>query len=1021
MQTPQTLNITVGTDVILNVYLEHEGDAITPSLIDDLQANLITGLGKKTPMEANITADYVVVNIPWVDGRLPGCYSLELTGSINNLAWSAVGKSIIRYTSATETGRSTVVVTGDSYDVTMEVGYYYTDSPIEQVQVTVDDQVGEPYAVSSYVKKKLRMDFHNMKGETGKEGPQGKQGIPGTGAIWTGQGEEIMELEQTHGTAINKAMSQAAVTDELVAEWRSKTTAPYSQNYFIGGTPVQWRAGEAATNTCKMYTVSPGDIFRFTKRGENSYHVVFLTTDVIDLQNPAPQYAGGVSSVEWQSEDAELVAPADAAFMYVREYVREYINNSYVVTNKFPLNIEDGIPVKVKVPEIEEKSSSPSDNVYDSTPLNLAEYDNSSFYINGDGVWKKSSNANNASKMIGIKPGTRYIVSNGDGNSSHHVVFLQDDTTTANTRPHYAGGNNDMRLWSGTTDILEAPADANVMYIRVASSGSNVAPVVKMVETFGDKIVDVDRKAESNVTTYDDVTVVLKYISGGVWKNSDNYNNSCKFIPISPGMTYKLEKRNGSYHAFFLQDDYQEVGYTPHYVDGVTAMPAWTSGTQYLVAPADAKYLYVRYMTSSVDKSPYVTEFANGDETLDTIADERPVARQAARVVPGNRPALTLMHYSDIHGDNIAAKAILDYIRLYSGVINDSLVTGDVVHFRVGNSTQYPNGTAWWQGCGLAAKSLFVLGNHDGSVSSGYLDDYGQENDFDSYIAPYAENLGIILPEGYDDSESPYYKACYWHKDYPDQKIRLIGLDCIHRFDGVVDPTTGQQISVGLFYLTTAMEEWLVARLNETLAGSGDAAEGYSVVTCGHYPLDEFDDTNRENMVWDDTTHKWVCNQGANGGRVMDGRTASLCNWHYAGVIAIDQDKKYNWRNRTGTTSNWTKGNVNNVGNILQSFIDGGGNIIAHLCGHHHCDLMFYPERYPTILNIAINQAGFLRDGSQADKTLGAPRTTANIVSFDTYNGLIKIARLGQKVDRLMTPQNALCYDYINKKVISEW
>lgn len=164
MSCRETLNITAGTDVILNVTLEHDGIVLNPALINNLQTNLVTGLGKRTPLEVSPSADYLVVNIPWVDGRIPGYYSLEITGSINGLAWSTVGKSIIRYTSATEIGPGTVDVTGDGYDVTMEVGYYYTESPIEGVSATIDDGVGEPSVETSYIHKQLSFDFHNLRG-----------------------------------------------------------------------------------------------------------------------------------------------------------------------------------------------------------------------------------------------------------------------------------------------------------------------------------------------------------------------------------------------------------------------------------------------------------------------------------------------------------------------------------------------------------------------------------------------------------------------------------------------------------------------------------------------------------------------------------------------------------------------------------------------------------------------------------------------------------------------------------------
>jgi hypothetical protein len=164
MQTPNTLNITVGTDVILNVTLEHEGVVLNPALIDNLQANLITGLGRKTPLETGLGADYITIAIPWVEGRLAGCHSLEVKGSINGLAWAAIGKGLIRYTNGTEAGADSVTVEADAYDVTMEAGYHYSDSPIAAVHVSVDDEYGTPSADVTYQHKVLGLGFHNLRG-----------------------------------------------------------------------------------------------------------------------------------------------------------------------------------------------------------------------------------------------------------------------------------------------------------------------------------------------------------------------------------------------------------------------------------------------------------------------------------------------------------------------------------------------------------------------------------------------------------------------------------------------------------------------------------------------------------------------------------------------------------------------------------------------------------------------------------------------------------------------------------------
>lgn len=42
------------------------------------------------------------------------------------------------------------------------------------------------------------------------------------------------------------------------------------------------------------------------------------------------------------------------------------------------------------------------------------------------------------------------------------------------------------------------------------------------------------------------------------------------------------------------------------------------------------------------------------------------------------------------------------------------------------------------------------------------------------------------------------------------------------------------------------------------------------------------------------------------------------------------------------------------------------------------------------------------------------------VVGIDTDCGILKVVRIGADVDRYLRKKTAFCYDYINKKVISE-
>ena len=160
----QQLNITCGTDVVLHDRLIFDGETFDPNLSVDIAANLVTSFGKRTPLEFEVVDDELLITVPWIDGTLPGCYGLEVKGSCNSKKWSTYADSLIRYTKATVPGESEVTIESDSYDITQEVGYCYSNSPVTFAEVTVDDGYGTPSVDVTYEQRVLSMEFHNLKG-----------------------------------------------------------------------------------------------------------------------------------------------------------------------------------------------------------------------------------------------------------------------------------------------------------------------------------------------------------------------------------------------------------------------------------------------------------------------------------------------------------------------------------------------------------------------------------------------------------------------------------------------------------------------------------------------------------------------------------------------------------------------------------------------------------------------------------------------------------------------------------------
>ena len=400
---------------------------------------------------------------------------------------------------------------------------------------------------------------------------------------------------------------------------------------------------------------------------------------------------------------------------------------------------------------------------------------------------------------------------------------------------------------------------------------------------------------------------------------------------------------------------------------------------------------------------------AQGPSTLDKIRQARYVASSPEVA------SLGLLHYSDIHGDDTAARKILSYISEYAPYIDAVVNTGDAVHFFADATAEYPHDVTWWRGTGLAEKSLYVLGNHDGAVHSdakGHLegsadwDFKGKEWDFDQFFADYAGTLGYVFPEGCDDPASPCYKSCFWHKDFEAAKIRILGLDGIHHNDA-------------FRYFTNEQEDWLAARLAETLDPESPVC-GYSVIIVCHYPLDDF---SGDNAYWDESAHRFVYNFHPKGGKVMDERTGTMTNFHSYHRASYTMNKCFTLRSREAADIyfGYEKGPENPIGDIVQAWVDKGGRFIVWLCGHCHSDMLYYPEKYPGLLCLAIDQAGYLRGSNLSDRPDDSEsRVCANFYGIDTQNGLFKIVRLGMSLDRYMVRRDFLCYDYRNRKVIFE-
>ena len=238
--------------------------------------------------------------------------------------------------------------------------------------------------------------------------------------------------------------------------------------------------------------------------------------------------------------------------------------------------------------------------------------------------------------------------------------------------------------------------------------------------------------------------------------------------------------------------------------------------------------------------TPYGTDILTlnpSNEILPILKDFNYRIRNASFVAQAKQ--LVLLQLTDQHGDETRMNRAMQFASKYGEYIDDVIHTGDLVY------DNWTNGLNWFANVQNKNTILQVIGNHDVMLKAGsdgkvytnpndlsqyietsggvsldktthpvlgyknsnnemvwvnYTDIYGR------YIAPYVSNWGVVQP-----SNAATQGLNYYYKDYTEQGIRLVILDCM-MYD-------------------TAQNTWLVNVLADA------KANGYGVIIAEHYPI----------------------------------------------------------------------------------------------------------------------------------------------------------------------------------------
>ncbi len=96
-------------------------------------------------------------------------------------------------------------------------------------------------------------------------------------------------------------------------------------------------------------------------------------------------------------------------------------------------------------------------------------------------------------------------------------------------------------------------------------------------------------------------------------------------------------------------------------------------------------------------------------------------SRQYQRGWALGQKKITLLHFSDIHGDEKNFKRIVQYVEENKSMLTDVICTGDIVNY------QFSDGIDWWKNNIGDNKILMAIGNHDPLVTQGTWDWFRQE------------------------------------------------------------------------------------------------------------------------------------------------------------------------------------------------------------------------------------------------------------------------------------------------------
>ena len=499
--------------------------------------------------------------------------------------------------------------------------------------------------------------------------------------------------------------------------------------------------------------------------------------------------------------------------------------------------------------------------------------------------------------------------------------------------------------------ILDVPENAVFVYIplRIASESDWIDPYFEL-DTVFDNIAGFVKNSDTTVLEKKTQNIDVPVLRNGSAGNGSNANAvTTKYVvPIKHEYESVMIQFTGD---LTLADKYAiSCIMFKNTTDGMEVSDIFSDGTNYprrTINENSSTKTKEPYLTLSIGEflgydhlAVYIFRYLNNTAvpiriatdqysirivySMQTMENDSEVQKKLnnARHIKGETiTPLTILHFSDIHGDKAALGRIVSEADSFGDGVDEIICTGDIVNNSAGQID------SWWN-----AKVLTCIGNHDSaSYSNGSYDwtALSMANRDAYYIAPFESGWGITHTSG----------KSYYYKDYATQKVRLIVMDAMLYTSGGTEATDQTTWLSGL--LSSAITNNLHVLIAIHAPHGGATAKECSFSRYGQTTMPTYTDCNTPQDVIDAVTT--AITNGLHFIGYIVGHTHQDNIWDaesngkqlmYCITCAITSEKaqwKNSDQNRNNTEDAYNLVTIDTANSLVKIVRGGGADIDDHM------------------------------------------------------------------------------------------